>query len=70
MFVESLARVNQQLKNINSPMTVVVFIIMPAENHSISVESLKGQAVMKQLRETVQEVQQNVGKRIFEACAR
>lgn len=58
------------MKQLNSPMTVVAFIIMPAPTSTFSVDSLKGQAVMKQLRETVSDVQNNIGKRIFEACAR
>lgn len=53
-----------------SPMTVVVFIIMPAATHSFTVEALKGQAVTKQLKETVNELQDRIGKRIFENALR
>ena len=70
MFLEALARVNYQLKQLNSPITVVAFIIMPAPNLSFTAETLKGQAVVKQLRETVSLIQENIGKRIFEECAR
>lgn len=70
MFLESLARVNQRLKYINSPITVVAFIIMPAAHHSFNVESLKGHAAIKQMRDTVHQIQENIGHRIFEACAR
>lgn len=42
---------------------------MPAPHHSFTVESLKGQAVMKQLRETVHDIQQKIGTRIFEQCS-
>ena len=49
-----------------SNVTVVAFIIMPAATHSYTVEALKGQAVIKQLRDTVTEIQQRVGDRIFE----
>ena len=31
-------------------------------------ESLRGQAIAKQLRETVQTVQNELGKRIYELC--
>lgn len=51
-------------------MTIVVFIIMPAATHSVSVESLKGQAVMKQLKETVSQIQFGIGQRIYETCAK
>nr|CAG8436341.1 6992_t:CDS:2 [Entrophospora candida] len=70
MFIESLARLNARLKSCNSPMTVVAFIIMPAATHSIAVESLKGQAVTKQLKETVKDITEKIGQRIFEKAAR
>ncbi|KAJ3283397.1 glycogen synthase isoform 1 [Rhizoclosmatium sp. JEL0117] len=70
MFIESLARLNARLKAQNSKTTVVAFIIMPAKTHSYTVEALKGQAVMKQLRDTIQEVQNNIGKRLFEQAAK
>lgn len=47
-------------------MTVVSFIIMPAATHSYSVEALKGQALMKQLRETVTDIQSHIGTRLFD----
>ena len=49
-------------------MTVVAFIIMPCPNNSYTVEALRGQASMKQLRDTVSEIQHSVGKRIFEGA--
>lgn len=49
-------------------MTVVAFIVMPSSTHSFNVEALKGQAVTKQLRETVNEIQQRIGKRIYESA--
>jgi hypothetical protein len=82
MFIEALSRtlgtthtcllagLNDKLRHLNSPVTVVAFIIMPAPTNSFSVDALKGQAVMKQLKETVNEIQQSVGRRIFEDCAR
>jgi len=70
MFIESLARLNHRLKTANSNTTVVAFIIMPAATHSYTVEALKGQAVTKQLRDTVTEIQNRIGQRIFEKAAR
>ncbi|KAJ3003282.1 UNVERIFIED_CONTAM: glycogen synthase isoform 1, partial [Siphonaria sp. JEL0065] len=70
MFIESLARLNHRLKSQNSKTTVVAFIIMPAKTHSYTVEALKGQAVMKQLRDTIHDVQTNIGKRLFEQAAK
>ncbi|KAK9466081.1 glycogen synthase [Lipomyces arxii] len=70
MFIESLARLNHRLKTENSNKTVVAFIIMPAATHSYTVETLKGQAVMKALRDTVNEIQESMGHRMFERAAR
>lgn len=53
-----------------STVTVVAFIIMPAATNSYTVEALKGQAVTKQLRETVTEIQHRIGNRLFEHAAR
>lgn len=70
MFVESLARLNHRLKTSGSKMTVVAFIIMPAQTHSLTVEALKGQAVIKALRDSVSMVEHNIGKRLFERALR
>ncbi|CAN3357823.1 glycogen [starch] synthase isoform 2 [Diutina catenulata] len=69
-FIESLARLNHRLKESGSKTTVVAFIIMPGKTHSYTVETLKGQAVVKQLESTIEEVQKKVGERLFEHCAR
>ncbi|MCJ1348865.1 glycogen synthase isoform 1, partial [Peltigera leucophlebia] len=66
MFIESLARLNHRLKVSGSKMTVVAFLIMPAQTHSLTVEALKGQAVIKSLRDTVSVIEGEVGKRLFE----
>lgn len=66
MFIESLARLNHRLKVSGSKMTVVAFIIMQAQTQSLTVEALKGQAVIKSLRDTVNVIEREVGKRLFE----
>ncbi|KAI1932944.1 glycogen synthase isoform 1 [Ophidiomyces ophidiicola] len=68
MFIESLARLNARLKAAGSTTTVVAFIIMPAQTSSLTVEALKGQAVVKSLRDTLEMVEQGIGKRLFERC--
>jgi glycogen(starch) synthase len=70
MFIESLARLNFRLMKQQSKITVVAFIITPAATNSYTIDALKGQAVMKQLQDTVNEIQNRVGKRIFESAAR
>ncbi len=51
-------------------MAVVAFIIMPAANHSYTIDALKGHAVTKQLHDTVTEIQNRIGARLFEHAMR
>ena len=66
MFIEALARLNHRLKTSGSQMTIVAFIIMPAQTTSLTVEALKGQAVIKSMRDTVGVIEREVGKLLFE----
>jgi glycogen(starch) synthase len=68
MLIESLARLNHMLKSAGSDVTVVVFMIFPTATSNYNVESLKGQAIAKQLRDTVQNLQNTLGKRLYELC--
>uniref|UniRef100_A0A023FL30 Glycogen [starch] synthase n=1 Tax=Amblyomma cajennense TaxID=34607 RepID=A0A023FL30_AMBCJ len=68
MFIESLARLNHYLKTSGSEVTVVAFLIFPAKTNNFNVESLRGQAISKQLRDTVHQMQSTIGKRMFEIC--
>ena len=70
MFIESLARLNFRLMKQQSKITVVAFIITPAATNSFTIDALKRQAVMKQLQDTVNEIQNRVGKRIFESSTK
>lgn len=72
MFIEALAHLNYLLKTTNDlryrDVTVVVFIIYPARANSFNVESLKGQAVTKQLHDTVDKIKESIGHRMFDRC--
>ena len=68
MFIESLARLNHMLQVSNPDVTVVVFLIFPTNTTNFNVESLRGQAIAKNLRETVHTLQNVLGKRIYESC--
>ncbi|VIO94976.1 Glycogen synthase, putative [Brugia malayi] len=72
IFIESLARLNHYLKTTVDPryrdVTVVAFIIYPAAANSFNVESLKGQAVAKQLHETIDKIKESIAVRMFESC--
>jgi glycogen(starch) synthase len=66
MFIEALARLNYRLQAAGSNVTIVAFIITPAQTHSYTIDSLKGQAVTKQLKDTVTEIQNRIGSRLFD----
>ncbi|GMM54486.1 hypothetical protein DAKH74_011020 [Maudiozyma humilis] len=70
MFIEALARLNYRLKMAGSKKTVVAFVIMPAKNNSYTVEALKGQAVVKALETSVDDVTRAIGRRIFDHAMR
>lgn len=50
--------------------TVVVFLVFPCKTNNFNVESLRGQAISKQIRDTVEKVQKNAGQVILEHVLR
>lgn len=68
MFIEGLARLNHRLKSSGSKLTIVAFIIMPAQTTSLAVEALRGQAVVKSLRDTIEIIEKSMGRRMYERC--
>ncbi|XBW37885.1 hypothetical protein QEN19_003461 [Hanseniaspora menglaensis] len=66
IFIESLARLNHRLQSINSPITVVAFIIMPAKNNSFNIQSLKNHAIVKSLEEGIEDVSKILKQRLLE----
>ncbi|CAL8324067.1 unnamed protein product [Lota lota] len=67
LFLEALSRLNYLLRVHKDDVTVVVFFIMPAKTNNFNVESLKGQAIRKQLWDTAHSVKEKFGKRLYEA---
>eukprot|EP00062_Callorhinchus_milii_P024358 gi/632984238/ref/XP_007909041.1/ PREDICTED: glycogen [starch] synthase, muscle-like [Callorhinchus milii] len=67
VFLEALARLNYLLRVNQSEMTVIAFFIMPARTNNFNVETLKGQAVRKQLWDTANAVKEKFGKKLYEA---
>ncbi|KAG7456203.1 hypothetical protein MATL_G00249230 [Megalops atlanticus] len=67
IFLESLSRLNYLLRVHRSDVTVVVFFIMPAKTNNFNVETLKGQAIRKQLWDTAHSVKEKFGKRLYDA---
>ncbi|KAL1117747.1 hypothetical protein AAG570_004062 [Ranatra chinensis] len=68
IFIEALARLNHYLKSSHPEITVVAFLIFPAKTNNFNVESLRGSAVTKSLRDTLNEIQTKMGKRLYEIC--
>ena len=68
MFIESLARLNHRLKSSNSKKTVIAFLIFPAKTNGFNVDTMQGQATVKSIRDTVTNIQEEIGKRLFESC--
>ena len=68
IFIEALARLNHYLKSQQPDVTVVAFLIFPTKTNNFNVDSLRGHAVTKQLRDTIQQIQQHVGKRMYDTC--
>jgi len=70
LFIESLARLNHMLKESGSDVTVVAFLIFPTKTNSFNVESLRGHAITKGLKDTIDVIEKDVGKRLYEKCLR
>jgi len=69
LFIEALARLNHQLRSAGSKTTVVAFIIMPARTNNYNVDSLRGQATVKRLVDTVAELKTKIGQKIFDSVS-
>ncbi|XP_021546309.1 glycogen [starch] synthase, liver isoform X2 [Neomonachus schauinslandi] len=70
IFLEALSRLNFLLRMHKSDVTVVVFFIMPAKTNNFNVETLKGQAVRKQLWDIAHSVKEKFGKKLYDALLR
>ncbi|XP_054259800.1 glycogen [starch] synthase-like [Macrosteles quadrilineatus] len=68
IFIEALARLNHYLKSSHPDVTVVAFLIFPAKTNNFNVESLRGHAVTKSLRDTINEIQSKMSKQMYEIC--
>ena len=59
-----------QLKEAKSDKTVIAFLIFPTKTNSFNVESLRGHAVAKGLKDTIDDIQREMGERLYETCLR
>ncbi|MGA2497631.1 MAG: glycosyltransferase, partial [Tepidisphaeraceae bacterium] len=69
MFIESLWRLNQRLRNIPDPPTVVAFIITRAATRNINVQVLQNQSMFEDLQNTCHQVEREMGEVLFRAAA-
>lgn len=63
--LEALTHLNERLKKEESEMTVVMFFVTRREYYSIKPEVLQSRAMMEELRQTCDEIQKQVGKKLF-----
>ncbi len=69
MTLESLARLNHMLQVNNIDMNVVMFIVTKQPYHSIDPEVLQSRAVMEEIRATCDNIEKQVGEKLFKAAA-
>lgn len=63
--LEALAHLNDQLKEENADVTVVMFFVSKRDFHSLLPEVLHSKAMMEEIRQTCDAILQQVGKNLF-----
>jgi glycogen(starch) synthase len=69
LFIEAMYRLNQRLKSIAGAPTVVAFIITKAATRNVNVGVLQNHSMFEDLRNTCQELQDQMGHRLFNSAA-
>jgi glycogen(starch) synthase len=70
LFIESLYQLNQRLKTLSKPPTVVAFIITRAPTKNLNVTALQNHLKFEELKATCREIERGVGQRVLAAAAR
>lgn len=65
--IESLARLNWKMKQARIDRTIVFFLITNGAYRGINAELLRTRAVMEEIRQNCEAIQNQIGKRLFEA---
>ena len=68
LFIESVWRLNERLKAMSDPPTVVAFIVTRANVRNVNVGVLQNQSMFEDLRNTCRDVQEQIGQRLFRAA--
>jgi len=69
MTIEALARLNHRLARAESDVKVVAFIVTRRPFHSINVNALSTNAILKELHTVTEEIKRQVGEGLFQAAA-
>lgn len=67
--IDALARLNQRMKRENIDRTIVFFVITRAANHHPNAEVLRLRAMMEEVHRDCEQIQEQVGNRLFGAVA-
>lgn len=70
LFIEALARLNQRLKGLSKPPTVVAFIITRAPTKNVSVGALQNHLMFEDLKTACKEIEEGLGRRLLNSTAR
>lgn len=63
--IESLYELNRRLKAERRGVTVVAFIIAPAPHKTLNVETLNRQAMLNEIKNTCEAIEEDMGRRLF-----
>lgn len=69
IFIESLYELNRRLKADRNGVTVVAFLIAPAQYHSLNVTTLNRQAMMNEMQETSENISKEMSAKLFRTLA-
>ncbi|MGH7177414.1 MAG: glycosyltransferase, partial [Tepidisphaeraceae bacterium] len=69
VFIEAMWRLNERLKRVPDPPTIVAFIVTRAQVRHINVGALQSQMQLGDLRNLCEEVQEQMGAKLFQAAA-
>jgi glycogen(starch) synthase len=70
LFIESLYKLNQRLKSVAKPPTVVAFIVTRAPTKNLNVTTLQNHLKFEELKTTCREIERSVGQRVLATAAR
>jgi glycogen(starch) synthase len=70
MFIEALHQLNQQLRQVPDPPTVVGFIITRAATRNVNVNVLQNRSMFDELQHTCRDLQEQMGHRLFLGAVR